>query len=139
AGAQGLNVGLQDAFNLGWKLAAQVRGWAPPALLESYHAERHAEGARVLLNTRAQVALADPSEKFDPLRTFFGEMAALEPVRRRLIEAVTGVGTRYTIEADEPHPLLGRLAPNFPLETSGGASKVSELLHRGRGILLDLD
>jgi 2-polyprenyl-6-methoxyphenol hydroxylase-like FAD-dependent oxidoreductase len=139
AGAQGLNVGLQDAFNLGWKLAAQVRGWAPSGLLESYHAERHVEGARVLLNTRAQVALADPSEKFDPLRAFFGELAALEPVRRRLIESVTGVGTRYTIEADERHPLLGRLAPNLPLETSGGPSKVSELLHRGRGVLLDLD
>src|SRR6185312_13789571 len=71
AGAQGLNVGLQDAFNLGWKLAAQVRGWAPAGLLETYHTERHAAGARVLLNTRAQVALAEPGEKFDPLRVLF--------------------------------------------------------------------
>jgi 2-polyprenyl-6-methoxyphenol hydroxylase-like FAD-dependent oxidoreductase len=65
AGAQGLNVGLQDAFNLGWKLAAQVRRWAPPGFVETYHTERHAAGARVLLNTRAQVALAEPGEKFD--------------------------------------------------------------------------
>jgi 2-polyprenyl-6-methoxyphenol hydroxylase-like FAD-dependent oxidoreductase len=140
AGAQGLNVGLQDAFNLGWKLAAQVHGWAPPGLLGTYHAERHADGARVLLNTRAQVALADPNEKFDPLRAFFSELAALEPVRRRLIEAATGVGTRYeiTMGGDEPHPLAGRLAPNWPLEAAGGPTKLSTFLHAGRGVLLDL-
>jgi 2-polyprenyl-6-methoxyphenol hydroxylase-like FAD-dependent oxidoreductase len=140
AGAQGLNVGLQDAFNLGWKLAAQVRGWAPPGLLETYHAERHADGTRVLLNTRAQVALADPNEKFDPLRAFFSELAALEPVRRLLTETVTGVGTRYEVRtgADEPHPLAGRLAPNWPLETPGGPASLSTFLHAGRGVLLDL-
>src|SRR4030095_14595577 len=68
AGAQGLNVGLQDAFNLGWKLAAAVHGWAPPGLLESYHHERHAAGAEVLMNTRAQVALSDPAASAEPLR-----------------------------------------------------------------------
>jgi 2-polyprenyl-6-methoxyphenol hydroxylase-like FAD-dependent oxidoreductase len=138
AGAQGLNVGLQDAFNLGWKLAAQVRGWASSGLLETYHTERHASGARVLLNTRAQVALAEPGEKFDSLRALFGEMAAFESVRRYLIETVTGVGTRYEMGSVEPHPLLGRLAPNLRLETSGGPSKVSAFLHSGRGVLLDL-
>jgi 2-polyprenyl-6-methoxyphenol hydroxylase-like FAD-dependent oxidoreductase len=138
AGAQGLNVGLQDAFNLGWKLAAQVRGWAPSDLLESYHTERHAAGARVLLNTRAQVALADPNEKFDPLRALFAEMISFEPIRRYLTETVTGVGTQIDIDAEVSHPLLGRLAPNLALETSAGPTKVSALLHGGRGVLLDL-
>jgi 2-polyprenyl-6-methoxyphenol hydroxylase-like FAD-dependent oxidoreductase len=138
AGAQGLNVGLQDAFNLGWKLAAQVRGWAPAGLLETYHTERHAAGARVLLNTRAQVALAEPGEKFDPLRALFAEMAAFEPVRRYLTETVTGVGTRYTMGAGDAHPLVGRLAPNLLLDTPHGALKLATLLHAGRGVLLDL-
>ena len=138
AGAQGLNVGLQDAFNLGWKLAAQVRGWAPSGLLQTYHTERHAAGARVLLNTRAQVALAEPGEKFDSLRALFAELAAFEPVRRHLIETVTGVGTCYDMGSDKPHPFLGRLAPNLPLQTSAGPSKLSALLHSGRAILVDL-
>ena len=138
AGAQGLNVGLQDAFNLGWKLAAQVRGWAPAGLLETYHTERHAAGARVLLNTRAQVALAQPGEKFDPLRVLFAELAAFEPVRRYLTETVTGVGTRYDMGVDDSHPLVGRLAPNLRLETPRGASQLTALLHTGRGVLLDL-
>ena len=138
AGAQGLNVGLQDAFNLGWKLAARVRGWAPAGLLETYHTERHAAGARVLLNTRAQVALAEPGEKFDPLRSLFSELAALEAVRRHLAETVTGVGTRYDMGAGDPHPMVGYLAPNLPLETPDGPSKLASFLHAGRGVLLDL-
>jgi 2-polyprenyl-6-methoxyphenol hydroxylase-like FAD-dependent oxidoreductase len=138
AGAQGLNVGLQDAFNLGWKLAAQVRRWAPPGLVETYHTERHAAGARVLLNTRAQVALAEPGEKFDSLRALITELTAFEPVHRYLIETVTGVGTRYEMGSSEPHSLLGRLVPNFPLDTSVGPLKVSALLHSGRAVLLDL-
>jgi 2-polyprenyl-6-methoxyphenol hydroxylase-like FAD-dependent oxidoreductase len=138
AGAQGLNVGLQDAFNLGWKLAAQVRGWAPSGLLATYHTERHAAGARVLLNTRAQVVLAEAGEKFDSIRALFAELAAFEPVRRHLIESVTGVGTRYDMGSEESHPFLGRLAPNLFLETARGPSKVSALLHAGRAVLLDL-
>jgi 2-polyprenyl-6-methoxyphenol hydroxylase-like FAD-dependent oxidoreductase len=138
AGAQGLNVGIQDAFNLGWKLAAHVRGWAPRSLLETYHTERHAAGARVLLNTRAQVALAEPGEKFDALRVLFTELGEFEPVRRYVAETVTGVGVRYDMGSNEPHPLLGRLAPNLKLETSRGPSKVASLLHSGRAVVLDL-
>jgi len=139
AGAQGLNVGLQDAFNLGWKLAATINGWAPSELLHSYHTERHAAGARVLLNTRAQVALAEPSERFDPLRSLFTELATLEPVQRLLAETVTGIATRYDMGENADHPLLGRLAPNLALETARGSCKLSSLLHSGRGVLLDLD
>jgi hypothetical protein len=131
-------VGLQDAFNLCWKLAALVSGWGSPGLLETYHTERHAAGARVLLNTRAQVVLAEAGEKIDSIRALFAEMAAFEPVRRHLTESVTGVGTHYHMGSEEPHPLLGRLAPNLFLETSSGPSKVSALLHSGRAVLLDL-
>lgn len=139
AGAQGLNVGLQDAFNLGWKLAAQVRGWAPAGLLESYHTEHHAVGARVLSNTRAQVALAEPSEKFDPLRVLFNELAAFESVRRYLTEMVTGVGTRFDMENGGLHPLVGRLTPNLRLDVPPhGTSQLATFLHKGRGVLLDL-
>ncbi|WP_422924865.1 FAD-dependent monooxygenase [Singulisphaera sp. PoT] len=140
AGAQGLNIGLQDAFNLGWKLAANVQGKAPRELLESYHTERHAVGAKLLLNTRAQVALAEPQDRLDPLRALMSELAALAPVRRHLAEMVTGVGTRYDMgvpDADA-HPMLGRLAPNVTLETAQGPRKLSSLLHPGRGVLLDL-
>ncbi len=92
----------------------------------------------MLLNTRAQVVLADPAERFEPLRSLFTELAAFEPVRRHLAETVTGIGTRYDIESDEPHPLLGRLAPNLSLEIAQRPSKLSSLLHGGRGVLLDL-
>ena len=131
-------MGLQDAFNLGWTLAAEVRGWAPPGLLETYHTERHAAGARVLLNTRAQVALADPADRFDPLRALFAELAPMEPVRRRFAETVTGVGNRYDIAAGNSHQFLGRHVPNLALETAQGPAKLSVLLHFGRGLLLDL-
>lgn len=138
AGAQGLNVGIQDAFNLGWKLAAAVRGWAPPGLLDTYHTERHPAGARVLFNTRAQMALADPDERIEPLRRLFSELARFEPVRRHLAEMVTGVETRCEVNEGDADPLLGRLAPNLHLATAAGPSTVCELLHRGRGVLLDL-
>jgi 2-polyprenyl-6-methoxyphenol hydroxylase-like FAD-dependent oxidoreductase len=138
AGAQGLNVGIQDAFNLGWKLAGQVQGWAPPDLLETYHTERHAAGARVLFNTRAQIALEEPGERFDPLRKLFNELAQLEPVRRYLAEMVTGVATHYDLDQDSCSPLVGRLTPDDPLTTAEGPSSVARLLHRGRGVLLDL-
>ncbi len=138
AGAQGLNVGLQDAFNLGWKLAATVHGWAPPGLLESYHTERHAAGAQVLVQTLAQVALATPGEKFDALRKLFADLAAFEPVRRYLTETVTGIGACYDIRSDNPHPLLGRMAPNLPLKTGEKTTTVAALLHAGRAVFLNL-
>lgn len=138
AGAQGLNVGLQDAFNLGWKLAAAVCGWGPPGLLDTYHAERHAAGARVLINTRAQMALEEPGERFAPLRRLFGELAGLPVVRRHLAEMVTGAGTCYDVGEPGGGPLVGRLAPDWPLATAAGPTSVAALLHRGRGVLLDL-
>lgn len=138
AGAQGLNVGLQDAFNLGWKLAAEVRGWAPPGLLDTYHTERHAAAKRVLLNTRAQLALANPDERFDPLRALFAELAEFKNVHQLLAEMVTGAGTRYETRPLIDHPRAGRLVPNLQLRTSAGPQKVADLLHSGRAVHIDL-
>lgn len=135
AGAQGLNVGLQDAFNLGWKLAAAVQGWAPEGLLESYHQERHCAGAEVLMNAQSQVALSQQSPHAEALRTLLADLAGLEPVRRRLAELVTGTGIRYSSGANE-HSLLGRLMPNLALETDEGPVSVARLLTPGKGLLL---
>jgi 2-polyprenyl-6-methoxyphenol hydroxylase-like FAD-dependent oxidoreductase len=138
-GGQGLNTGLQDAANLGWKLAAAVRGWAPPGLLDTYHRERHAVGERVLMNTRAQVAMSAPGAMVTAVRALFGELLTREQVRRHLAEMITGVDIRYDMGADgAAHPLVGGWAPDLPLVASGGASRVGELMRGGRAVLLDL-
>ena len=139
AGAQGLNVGLHDAFNLGWKLAAEVAGGAPPGLLESYHDERHAAGERLLLQTRAQTMLGDPAASFDPLRDLVRQLGEIPEVRRFLVGMVTGLDTRYLppgVPADGAHPLLGRLAPDEALRVGGGAATVAGLLGTGDAVLL---
>ena len=138
AGAQGLNVGIQDAFNLGWKLAAVARGEATEALLDTYHAERHPAGERILMNTRAQLVLSDPSPRVDPMRQLFSELASLPAVQRYLAGMVTGTETRYEMGAVDPHPLLGRLAPDLELEHAGSMVRLAELLHAGRGVVLEL-
>jgi 2-polyprenyl-6-methoxyphenol hydroxylase-like FAD-dependent oxidoreductase len=142
AGAQGLNAGLQDAFNLGWKLAATVRGAAPPALLHSYHTERHAAGERLLMQTRAQAELGRTDERMAPVRALLREVARVEGVPRALAELVTGIGTRYDV-ADAAtmarQPWLGRLAPNVALETARGRTSIAERLRGGRALLIVRD
>jgi 2-polyprenyl-6-methoxyphenol hydroxylase-like FAD-dependent oxidoreductase len=137
----GLNVGLLDAVNLGWKLAADVQGRAPEGLLDTYHAERHAVGRRVLMHTRAQRALGGQDEYVEALRELFGELIALPDVARRLGELIQGsdpqLGGRPA--AAPRHPLEGRLAPDLELDTAEGAKiRVAELLRAARPVLLDL-
>jgi 2-polyprenyl-6-methoxyphenol hydroxylase-like FAD-dependent oxidoreductase len=138
AGGSALNVGMLDAVNLGWKLAAEVRGWAPPGLLDTYHAERHAAGERVLMHTRAQAALSAPGEDVDALRHLLGELLAFEQPLRHLAETLDGGDVRYEMPGAGPHPLLGRWAPDIALETGDGPIRVAELTRAGRPVLLDL-
>ncbi|WP_406503443.1 FAD-dependent monooxygenase [Streptomyces sp. NBC_00212] len=136
-GAQGMNTGMQDALNLGWKLAAAVHGWAPKNLLDTYHAERHPAGAAVLRNVRAQSLLMDWAGTRDPdvlaARELFTAMAQLPDVQRHLADLMSGMALRYPMPGDETHPLVGRPAPDLDL----GTARVHELLRSGRGILLD--
>jgi 2-polyprenyl-6-methoxyphenol hydroxylase-like FAD-dependent oxidoreductase len=130
-GGQGLNLGVQDAFNLGWKLAAQVQGWAPETLLDTYQSERHPVAAEVLDNTRAQTQLLSPEPGAQAVRRLLAELMDLDEVNRHLIEKVAGTGIRYDV-GDGPD-LLGRRLPD--IEVRDG--RLYGLLHRGRGLLLD--
>ncbi|MEV6670463.1 FAD-dependent monooxygenase [Streptomyces sp. NPDC051162] len=136
-GAQGMNTGMQDAFNLGWKLAAAVHGWAPEDLLDTYHAERHPAGAAVLRNVRAQSLLMDWTGTRDPdvlaAREIFTAMAQLPDVQHHLADLMSGMAVRYPMPGTESHPLVGRPAPDLDL----GPARVHELLRSGRGVLLD--
>ncbi|MBN6040607.1 FAD-dependent monooxygenase [Amycolatopsis sp. 195334CR] len=132
AGGQGLSLGVQDAVNLGWKLAATVRGTAPPGLLDSYHAERHPVGSRVLRNTLAQGLLYLSGEEVDPLRAIMAELMAVPDAARLLVGMVSGLDIRYDL-GPGPAP-LGMRMPDVPLDAR---RTVSELLHDGRGVLLD--
>lgn len=139
-GGKGLQTGLQDAGNLGWKLAGQVHGWAPPDLLDTYHAERHPVGERLMMITRAQEALARPGEHVTALRQLVGQLLTQEQTFRSIVEAVSDVDIRYDMGADrhDRHPLLGRWAPNLALHTERGTTRVAELMHTGKGVFLDL-
>ncbi|MGW5055637.1 FAD-dependent monooxygenase [Actinokineospora sp. NPDC004072] len=131
AGGQGLNLGVQDAVNLGWKLAAQVRGWAPAPLLDSYEAERRPVAAAVLDNTRAQVALSAAEPGAQALRRLLSELMDINEVNRHLMAKITGIDLRYDFG---PGPdLLGRRMPDTDL----AQGRLYDLLHRGRGLLLD--
>lgn len=139
-GGKGLQTGIQDAGNLGWKLAAQVHGWAPPDLLDTYHAERHPVGQRLMMFTRAQEALARPGEHVTALRELVGQLLTQEQTYRSIVEEITDVDIRYdtgTGEGDR-HPLLGRWAPNLTLRTERGTTQVAELMHAGKGVFLDI-
>ncbi|MFI9722860.1 FAD-dependent monooxygenase [Streptomyces sp. NPDC052396] len=136
AGGQGLNMGVQDAVNLGWKLASVVRGQAPESLLDSYHAERHPVAERVLHNTRAQAALARPGVDTDALRDVFGSLIVFDDVNRHLRGMLTALDIRYPLDGD--HPLTGRRVPDADLKTPDGATRVYELLNAARPVLLDL-
>ncbi|MGC5031155.1 FAD-dependent monooxygenase [Micromonospora sp. DT229] len=137
AGGQGLSTGVLDAVNLGWKLAATVRGWAPEDLLDTYHGERHPAGARLLMNTRAQGMIFLGGEEADPLRELFTELIANDDTKRHLAGIVSGLDIRYDL-GEGDHSLLGRRVPPRKLATDGGTTSIPELLHSGRGVLLDL-
>ncbi|SOE06894.1 2-polyprenyl-6-methoxyphenol hydroxylase [Streptomyces sp. Ag109_G2-15] len=130
-GGQGLNLGVQDAFNLGWKLAAAVDGWAPEDLLDSYHTERHPVGAAVLENTRAQITLLGTDPGATALRELFSKLMDFEEVNRYVTGIITAVGVRY--DFGEGHELLGRRMRDVQLKRG----RLYELMHGGRGLLLD--
>jgi oxygenase len=149
SGGQALNLGVQDAFNLGWKLAAVVRGSAGEDLLDTYHSERHTVGRQVLANIRAQVELLLGGPEVEPARALLTELVALDGVRQHLAGMISGLGIRYDVEgvgvgpelhSDEP-PLLGRRLPDAWLESAerGTRRRTTELLRTGRGLLLSLD
>ncbi|WP_460525587.1 rifampin monooxygenase [Flindersiella endophytica] len=130
-GGQGLNLGIQDAFNLGWKLAAEVAGWAPEGLLDSYFTERHPVAADVLNNTRAQGELLTHAPGPDAVRGLLAELMDFPEVNRYLIEKITAVSIRY--DFGEGHELLGRRLRDVELKQG----RLYALLHKGRGLLLD--
>jgi 2-polyprenyl-6-methoxyphenol hydroxylase-like FAD-dependent oxidoreductase len=130
-GGQGLNLGIQDAFNLGWKLAAEVGGWAPDGLLDSYHDERHPAAAQVLDNARAQAALMTPDPAAQAARRLVAELMDFEEVNRYLIEKIIATGIRY--DFGEGHELLGRRMRDVELKRG----HLYGLMHGGRGLLLD--
>jgi rifampicin monooxygenase len=130
-GGQGLNLGIQDAFNLGWKLAAEVNGWAPEGLLDSYHTERHPVAADVLDNTRALVELTSLEPGAQAVRRLVSELMDFEEVNRYLIEKITAIGVRY--DFGEGHELLGRRLRDVELKRG----RLYGLMHGGRGLLLD--
>lgn len=135
-GGQGLNIGVQDAVNLGWKLAQVVRGTSPEELFDTYHAERHPVGARVLHNTMAQVALATPDYHHQALRETMAVLLAMDEPRRHFAAMISGVDVHYDL--GDGHPLLGRRMPDRDLQTADGTTSVSALLHEARPVLLDL-
>ncbi|WP_067714829.1 FAD-dependent monooxygenase [Nocardia yamanashiensis] len=137
AGGQGQNLGIQDAVNLGWKLAAVVRGEAAESLLDTYESERHPIAARVLHNTRAQTALMRPGAHTDALRDVMSDLIDMDAVRRRLGLMITALDIRYDTKCD--HPLAGRRIPDADLTTATGATRVAELQRTARPILLALN
>ncbi len=140
AGAIGVNVALDDAFNLGWKLAATVRGTGPSHLLDSYHTERHPVGARVLANAQAQVLLDTEADRLGPLVDLLTRVATHPAGNRAFAETVTGLDTRYAMHQPTDHPWLGRLAPHLALTTDAGHTDLVAELTRaaGRSLLIDL-
>jgi hypothetical protein len=142
-GGQGLNTGVQDAVNLGWKLAQVVDGTSPDSLLDTYHAERHPIGARVLRNTMAQVALSSPDDRHQALRDTMADLLSMDEPRRRIAGMMSGLDIRYDPapsaagdSGDDVHPLVGRRMPDLDVATTDGPTRVSTLLHEARGVLL---
>lgn len=135
-GGQGLNTGMQDAVNLGWKLAQVVQGWSPDTLLDTYHDERHPVGARVLRNAVAQMALLRPDDRTTVLHGVVSDMLDMDEPRRRFAAMMSGLDIHYDL--GDGHPLLGLRMPDLDLETAHGPTRVSALLRQARPVLLDL-
>jgi 2-polyprenyl-6-methoxyphenol hydroxylase-like FAD-dependent oxidoreductase len=134
-GGQGLNTGVQDAVNLGWKLAQVVHQTSPESLLDAYHAERHPVAARVLRNTMAQTALLRQDDRTRALGDTMSELLAMDEPRKQLAAEMSGLGIHYDL--GEGHPLLGRRMPDLELVTADGPLRVFTLLHEARPVLLN--
>jgi hypothetical protein len=141
-GGPGLNLGLQDAINLGWKLAAELRGWAPPGLLDSYEAERRPAGQRVTMHTQAQSVLIGPGGEVTALRELFSELLTDRNTVQHLADLIAGADIRYdmgTAPSDvAAASLTGRWAPDLLLHTETGTVRLAELTRDARPLLLDL-
>ncbi|WP_316527668.1 FAD-dependent monooxygenase [Kitasatospora brasiliensis] len=135
-GGPGLNLGLQDAANLGWKLAAELRGWAPPGLLDSYHRERHPIGERVFMHSQAQIALMSPGPGTTAVRALFGELLEQPDNLGRIAALMAGSDVRYQVDC--PHPLAGLFVPELTASTAEGPVRIAELARAGRPLLIDL-
>jgi 2-polyprenyl-6-methoxyphenol hydroxylase-like FAD-dependent oxidoreductase len=135
-GGQGLNIGVQDAVNLGWKLAQVVKGASSDDLLDTYHAERHPVAARVLQNTMAQTALTRGDERIAALRAMMSELLSMDEPRKRFAAMISGLDIHYDL--GEGHPLLGRRMPDVEVATTHGPIRVFTLLHDARPVLLNL-
>ena len=135
-GGQGLNIGVQDSVNLGWKLAQVVKGTSPVSLLDTYQAERHPVGARVLQTTMAQRALGATDERTVALRDLLTELLTMEEPRKHIAGMISGLDVHYDL--GEGHPMLGRRMPDLDLATANGPVRVFELLHDARPVLLNL-
>jgi FAD binding domain len=135
-GGQGLNIGVQDAVNLGWKLAQVVKRTSPESLLDTYHAERHPVAALVLRNSMAQVMLRRPDERTKALRDTMSEVLGMDEPSRRFAAMMFGLDIHYDL--GEGHPLLGRRMPDLDLVTANGPLRVFALLHDARPVLLNL-
>lgn len=138
-GGQGLNIGLQDAVNLGWKLAARVTGRASDALLDTYESERRPVADAVLTHARAQLALLDPEPRVDALRAMFQDLIGFGEVNRYIAEKISAADIRYATGAADRHPLVGAWAPEVVLTLRDKKRRLAELLHSGRAVLLHLD
>jgi 3-(3-hydroxy-phenyl)propionate hydroxylase len=136
AGGQGLSLGVQDAMNLGWKLAQVVKGTSPETLLDTYHAERHPVGARALRYTMAQGALQRVDDRMQALSDVLSDLVTMDEPRKHLAGLISGLDIHYDL--GEGHPLLGRRMPDLDLVTANGPLRVFELLHGAKPVLLDL-
>jgi hypothetical protein len=136
AGGQGLSLGVQDAVNLGWKLAQVVKGTSPESLLDTYQDERHPVAARALQHTMAQTALQRRDERIEALVDVVSELASMDEPRKRLAGIISGLDIHYDL--GDGHPLLGRRMPDLDLVTADGPLRVFELLHDARPVLLNL-
>jgi 3-(3-hydroxy-phenyl)propionate hydroxylase len=135
-GGQGLNIGVQDSVNLGWKLAQVVKGTSPVSLLDTYQAERHPVGARVLQNTMAQRALGATDERTRALRGLLAKLLAMDQPRKYIAGMISGLDVHYDL--GEGHPMLGWRMPDLDLATANGPVRVFELLHDAKPVLLNL-
>jgi hypothetical protein len=135
-GGQGLNIGVQDAVNLGWKLAQVLHRTSPEGLLDTYHAERHPVAARVLRNTMAQVALMRPDDRIEALRETVSDLLSMDDPRKHFAAMMSGLDIHYDLGPG--HPLLGRRMPDLDLITPNGPVRTYTLLHNARPVLLNL-
>jgi 2-polyprenyl-6-methoxyphenol hydroxylase-like FAD-dependent oxidoreductase len=136
-GGPGLNLGLQDAVNLGWKLAAVLKGRADPALVATYETERRPAAGRLIMQSRAQLALFRPGPEVTALRELFSELLTDPDNVRRISDLLSGADNHYTFGADT-HPLVGRWVPDFGVASTGGTQRIAELARDGRPVLVDL-